>query len=552
MWLRAVMDSNMVLDWLEQRMQQLCVTSVNGSVSQKQVDWFVAKGCKKIERLCKNVEVRYADVVWGGLAMLIGKGKVVESFGRRRSGGLLLTEWKNAAIVAGGWQQRVVRSMEVGVFRQWKAEVLAAVARMPGAAQVGEAFVVPAGGLSNAFHRVKRMWQRSDGADLFHCCVAALALECKILGDVSRRFPGGKVNATWWEGKVEGLIEEGILPRSEGREVRAFLVAGCEQEVAVKHKPKQESASCSEQWWVVDFCCGSKSRCAAVREEMLENWNLEVKYIGIDVAPVFWDGSKHQVPEWVADVMDDDVFPRCGCVQAVSEKFGLRMEKLVHVFISTPCATNSRADMSNRNKGYGYRDWRQLECPPLPVSEEVDGVVPPGFTSQKHHDLAVLHDKLEQKLIVGVAVEAAQRRFSFSAENPRAGLARKTWMQIFQQAPLRTVEVHHCAYGGVYRKPTHYFTNLKVWEPAGWSGSGKCGGRGKKGTKRCRHGCVIEGRFKHFHTIARESVKEFSSAEVSRKMAKNALPAMQTKEIVGSAWRAVIKGSQEVNSRSKA
>lgn len=532
------MDNAKTISWLRGQVVKLEVSSSTGVIQQQQVDWLVSKGCKHVERLCRNTPLRYTDVVWGGLAVLICDGEIAESFCRKKTGGMGMSDWKELAMVAGGW--KVASGSLTLDFERWKTEVVAAVTRVPGAFMECDAVVIPAGGLTNAYHRVRRLWGRDDKADIFHCCVADLALEGRVLGDVSRRRPGGAVNKEWWRGTIGMLVSEGVLTHQIGAQITIFLEKGLISSI----KPVQVEQSSSEKaWWVVDLCCGSKSRAPAVKEEMLENWGIEIEYIGVDIAPVFWDGTMHIVPEWIVDVMDEVSFPKFECAAAVAKEFGLCMNKLIHVFISTPCATNSRADMSNRNKGFGYRDWRQQECPPLPVGLAVDGIIPHGFTSQKHHDLAVAHDLLEQKVIIGVAVEAQTKGFSFSAENPRAGLARKRWMQRFKYAPLRVVEVHHCAYGGVYRKPTHYFTNLAEWVPTGWSGSGKCGGRGSKCVKRCREGCVIDKRFKHYHTIARESAKEFSSEKVSRKMAKNALPAMQTKEIVGSAWRNVVKAN---------
>ena len=49
-------------------------------------------------------------------------------------------------------------------------------------------------------------------------------------------------------------------------------------------------------------------------------------------------------------------------------------------------------------------------------------------------------------------------------------------------------------------------------------------------------GEMVNGKFKHFFTIGRESTKEFKSDEISRKRGKNELPALLTEDMVEHAF----------------
>ena len=56
------------------------------------------------------------------------------------------------------------------------------------------------------------------------------------------------------------------------------------------------------------------------------------------------------------------------------------------------------------------------------------------------------------------------------------------------------------------------------------------------GQGACLRGKIVKNRWKHKFTIARESSKEVSSNFVTRKKAKNEIPALETAEILGAAW----------------
>ena len=109
-------------------------------------------------------------------------------------------------------------------------------------------------------------------------------------------------------------------------------------------------------------------------------------------------------------------------------------------------------------------------------------------------------------------------------------------MQVFTtDRDLQIDKVNYCAFGGYYKKNTHLFHNLDSFLPKGTSGNGRCGGKNSKGEVVCPMAELVHGRVHHFFTIGKESHKEFSSEDVSRRRAKNGIPAMLTVEMTMAA-----------------
>ena len=248
--------------------------------------------------------------------------------------------------------------------------------------------------------------------------------------------------------------------------------------------------------------------------------------------------------------MDEYAFPSGNIVGTIANEWSLHISNLAHTFMSTPCQTNSKADASNRNRQCGYRDWRHPHCPPLPIGSGM------GFTTLEHRQLAVLHDALEVKVIVGIATEAEEKRFTFSAENPVGALQRKQHMNIFStgdrgHSMLRTSRVNYCAYGGHYMKNTHMFHNMPGYQPKGTSGNGLCAKKGNGIKVPCPAGHIVEGKFLHYYTIGRESSKEFVTEKVSRRKGKNAIPTMLTSEMTCAALDDWCKHNKQQQSRKR-
>ena len=114
-------------------------------------------------------------------------------------------------------------------------------------------------------------------------------------------------------------------------------------------------------------------------------------------------------------------------------------------------------------------------------------------------------------------------------ENPVGSLVRRDYMQEktwVQKRQLR--EIHYCAYGHPYHKPTHIWTNHLQWQPRGDTGTGRC-------ERRCQAGgWSSAGRWKHIHGIARESSREIQGK--GRAAWKNMVPQKLHSEL----WQGVM------------
>ena len=67
-------------------------------------------------------------------------------------------------------------------------------------------------------------------------------------------------------------------------------------------------------------------------------------------------------------------------------------------------------------------------------------------------------------------------------ENPVGSLAKRGYMKAWiRSGKVVQREVHYCAFGHKYHKPTNIWTNMVEWEPTGTTGTGRC-------ERRCRWG----------------------------------------------------------------
>ena len=185
--------------------------------------------------------------------------------------------------------------------------------------------------------------------------------------------------------------------------------------------------------WCIDLCSGFQSRrdpCMALLRE--HSGTGTCRYVAIDVAPLLVAGDKTFVPDWCVDLLDFQKLPLGKLVQSIALYFGLSMEYLIHVFASTPCEANSRLMHSNSTRGGSYRNTEQPGHPPLPVHPNKDiSNMEKGYTTQAKHDLAVMHDKLENRVFNDLRMEALEFHFTFSGENPVGSLYHKACMQFF-------------------------------------------------------------------------------------------------------------------------
>lgn len=493
-------------------------------IQQETVDTFVSKGCATIFRWCKPTEWNGADNVWAALAVLRRRQVIKCDFVRRLKGGAEMVQWQQRSIKQAGWSTGATRA-EVAQDLQVLKDVVMNAFRAGTENEEG-VITVELGYLSSTLRRLKRWFRGDTGVHLYHTIVAWCALDGLIIGDIGRRKTGGKINEVWWPDALDDLLDQHLINEDLHLKVSNFLNRGKDRELL---RGSQVEMATKESVWFLDLCCGSKSRKAPIISTA-GRLGIEAVYIGVDICPSWWDGSEFQVPEMVGDLMDEQTFPSNKIVSSIADRWGLNMDKLAHIYMSTPCQTNSKADASNRNRMCGYRNWRQPFCPPLPIGEGA------GFTSPEHRERAILHDKLEIKVIVGIASEAHSKGFTFSAENPVGAMHRKKHMCLFTEEKwLAISRVNYCAFGGHYMKNTHLFHNMPWYHPCGTSGNGLCAKKGKGGRAACPVGQIINGKFLHLYTIGRESTKEFVTSEVSRRRGKNEIPCMLTEEMTQTA-----------------
>ena len=539
---------NKIVRWVQCKWEVMQAKTPDGMVEQSAIDKFVRFGCASIHRWCKDTEWSGADAVWAALVILQRRNVIKQSIRRKHKGGAEVVDWQWQAVRAAGWSIEVARLetkrkfemlQKVVVQALWRREVRSSSneeedGERPTDKENGEmemGFQVKKEWVNETLRSLNRRFCGEVGAHLYHTIVAWCALQGFITGDIGRRKVGGARNETWWPQALEDLRRENHITAEIATKVAAFLETGRIMEEAMQETRKAISNN-SDALWVIDICCGSKSRMHPAITALEEVSGREAIYIGLDMCPSWWDGNTFQIPEIVGDVLEEECLPTGEMMKHISNEFGLCLSNLVHVFMSTPCQTNSRADASNRNKMCGYRDWHAQHCPPLKIGQGK------GKTTPEHHALAVTHDQLERKVILGMVAEAREHRLSFSAENPAGAMARKKHMQVFVEAKrgLRCHKVNYCAFGGWYLKATHIFHNMASFSPRGNSGNGLCSGKGRQGVAACPVGQIEGGRLKHKHTIGRESHKEYKDEKVSRKKAKNAIPELLTKEMVETAF----------------
>ena len=515
-----------IMTWVRSKWKLLQSEAPRGNVSQGKVEEFVKHRCATIHRLCRGTEWSGSDAVWAALAKLQTQGEVPMDLQRKHKGGAVMVEWQKQSLQKAGWTACATR-VDTAIRFEVSVEIVMH-AFLNGRDSCSLPLTIKHLELSSVLRRLNNRFRGTDGVNMFHTIIAWCATQGKLVGDIARKKTGGARNEEWGVPAVQHLYESGLIPGCVKSAVIDFLGKR-------KHEIENTTARVQQApkgtLWVLDLCCGSKSRSVPVTTYMRREHGKPVMYIGVDICPNWWDGKQFIVPELVGDLADDNLFPPGNTVSSIATTLGLNMANLLHVFMSTPCQTNSKADASNRNKMCGYRDWRHPNCRPLPVGVGL------GFTTQWHNEMAEAHDRLEQKIIIGVMHEAADLRFSFSAENPVGAMARKEHMAIFHKREnLKVSTVNYCAFGGHYLKATHLFHNMPAFTPKGLSGDGRCAGKGSKKRQQCPMGTIVDGHFRHQYTIGRESTKEFKSEEVSRKRGKNELPAMLTAEMMEQAY----------------
>ena len=380
-------------------------------------------------------------------------------------------------------------------------------------------------------HSVRRTYNKYP-LSIFYADILFMAMVGMIYGNIMRRTPLlGEINWEWWE--ILSPTLELYYTTCATAALRKY-VRKLRRGLAITTIPTTIKGPTI---WVIDLCCGFQSRKTACMNEMREHAGCGTcKYIGIDIAAILIAGTNTFIPDWCVDLLDYSSLPAGRLIRTIARRFGLHIDSLLHVFASSPCETNSRLQHCNATRGGASRDTNKEGHPPLPTLDITPMIK--GFTTKEKHDLATLHDLLEQRLFSDLRAESSIYHFTFSGENPVGSLFHKIWMADFHDntvyTDLRVVTLEHCAYGGYFGKSTHHFTNLAPnwWEPNGLTGDGRCGKQGSRTGVACEFGFINpeSGMWNHTYAIGRESWREQVPGRLSREQCKNMIPQMETRE----------------------
>ena len=203
----------------------------------------------------------------------------------------------------------------------------------------------------------------------------------------------------------------------------------------------------------------------------------------------------------------------------VAKMYGTQVQiGKIFLAMSPCCRTFSKADSSNVTRDNHYR-----------LHDKDHPTKPPRDTTTRKGRMAHKADRMVKWAIRVVRYFVAKHGALFYMENPVGNLCRRPYMRGLEADGIRRVEVHYCAYGHHYMKPTHLWSNLseEQWQPQGQTGSGKC-------QQRCKVGYLgAKGRWVHRYKIAQGSTQ--AKGGKGRKANKNMMPQALHEEILTAA-----------------
>ena len=246
-------------------------------------------------------------------------------------------------------------------------------------------------------------------------------------------------------------------------------------------------------------------------------------YVGLDTdVDVYSYSRRCKVINRYCDIPNATVEEVLDIVQeAVSETFGEGSAFVIaHVGASPCCKTFSRSDRINYKRGMGYRDHSKRGRPPLkPRGRKTSAVY---LVQSKKYQMAVDADKCVEDLIGKIdLLRSMYDGCTYHIENPADGLCYQKYMMVLGDP----VVVDYCAYGHMYMKTTHFWTNL-LWVPVGRTGNGCCNnGLCKMGPPKAK------GKFCHQYSLCQASRREMGGR--GRKTRRIMIPAMLFEEMLG-------------------
>ena len=450
-----------------------------------------------------------SDVVWAWIAeqQATKTGLVAAGLQRRSMAqhAQPIPRWRWYATVRSGWIRTKDATREAVEAMAKADRVLAAlwreqVGEVPGEFQK-ECLAMEHGLVRAVWGKVKSGFRGHGGYGDYLSVVALLMLMGAVEGGV-----GESPKEQWWQ--------QGVAVAKQ--------VLGEEAVVDQEEVPDEEGSACPEVRdetqqgvrVVIDWMSGSQSLRRAVPKGVM--------YIGFDIQEWVYSGAERVwVRNEVADLLKvQPVQLEEKAREIASRRCGRPVEIEVKMIGLSPCCrTFSKTDSSNQSRGNNYRDHQHPDRPPK------------DKTSAKGK-LAVQADKMVEQGI-GVARWFSRcRRTKFYMENPVGSLWRRPYMRRWEaQGEVVRRQVDYCAYGHMYMKPTHIWTNMKKWKPKGeqQGGNGRC-------RDRCRAGeWGASGKWVHRCKIAQGSRQAAGGA--GRKARKNMMPVGLQRELLKAALR---------------
>ena len=465
------------------------------------------------------VSQKAAHVGWAWVAerekLRAEAGEEAEGVERLMQGrGVVMPGWREAAMSMSGYGEgerlTVVEVREVRLVEM----VYRALAYQVGGVSQDGAMWVEAYHQIGAWNSVKQTpeFRGGGGREMFWRCMAMLMLEGRVEGCPGR----GPREGDWWvvaksmfgrlglEVGGVGGAEAGVAGGEEGvGDISAILEGGTrgggERDLGVGRVVRV----CLE--WAAGAQSGKR---AAVQKGYI--------YRGVDIRRFVWSAV---TAEWVENLgMDLMKGTFQGLWEAarksVEEEVGHGVEVVLGFLMGGPCCvTFSKMNRVNLERGCAYRG---------PDGEPVEGV---------YGEAAVAGDNQVKRFQAFIRWVTRRREFKghfrgWSLENPVGDLGGRPYMRGWQVKHVRR-EVHLCAYGHYYMKPTHIWTSVTGWEPRGQTGDGKCG-------SRCSQGSLGEkGKWQHKYALGVASQR--AKGGVGRKEMKQAIPHLLHLEILEAA-----------------
>jgi hypothetical protein len=216
----------------------------------------------------------------------------------------------------------------------------------------------------------------------------------------------------------------------------------------------------------------------------MEDAELKAYLDGEAVASVIKQEQQEEIKEAHVNLVQDiSKLPRGNMIQAICDRLGIDINRVLCVCASPPCESFSHADASNISRGHYYRDHNDTTKPPRSLE---------SCTRSGHYEkrLKAIKDDLMVKSLVDSMIEDRRQGMNYHMiiENPLGSLRKRPYMM--QEGVVNMMEratVDYCTYGKPYRKSTDLW-NTFGFEPAGNTGNGECQ-KGRCGmTTTSKHG----------------------------------------------------------------